>query len=225
MKDIKDLKDMETLREKELTKRNKRIQNTISLIRKLNCVIVAIAASLTFFNVWSDYNHYAGSQLVMDEVIDVQGASNENISVTYRYNIAGKEYESNKVQHLKKIKNGDKEEIRVKKDSPEVIFKYNNVIFAIFYDMTLGFCIGLTVVFFRLCEMTNCMLPSDVEEAGVKTYTQNEILKIANKLLADNRKNENADDVDKNPYAAGVHDGILYVLTNLKIDSKEKFLN
>lgn len=190
MKDIKDMKDMETLREKELTKRNKRIQNTISLIRKLNCVIVAIAASLTFFNVWSDYNHYAGSQLVMAEVIDVKGASNENISVTYRYNIAGKEYESNKVQHLKKIKNGDKEEIRVKKDSPEVIFKYNNVIFAIFYDMTLGFCIGLTVVFFRLCEMTNCMLPSDVEEAGVKTYTQNEILKIANKLLADNRKNE-----------------------------------
>ena len=164
MKDIKDMKDMETLREKELTKRNKRIQNTISLIRKLNCVIVAIAASLTFFNVWSDYNHYAGSQLVMAEVIDVKGASNENISVTYRYNIAGKEYESNKVQHLKKIKNGDKEEIRVKKDSPEVIFKYNNVIFAIFYDMTLGFCIGLTVVFFRLCEMTNCMLPSDVEE-------------------------------------------------------------
>lgn len=148
MKDIKDMKDMETLREKELTKRNKRIQNTISLIRKLNCVIVAIAASLTFFNVWSDYNHYAGSQLVMAEVIDVKGASNENISVTYRYNIAGKEYESNKVQHLKKIKNGDKEEIRVKKDSPEVIFKYNNVIFAIFYDMTLGFCIGLTVVFF-----------------------------------------------------------------------------
>ena len=225
MKDIKDMKDMETLREKELTKRNKRIQNTISLIRKLNCVIVAIAASLTFFNVWSDYNHYAGSQLVMAEVIDVKGASNENISVTYRYNIAGKEYESNKVQHLKKIKNGDKEEIRVKKDSPEVIFKYNNVIFAIFYDMTLGFCIGLTVVFFRLCEMTNCMLPSDVEEAGVKTYTQNEILKIANKLLADNRKNENADDVDKNPYAAGVHDGILDVLTNHKIDSKEKFLN
>ena len=224
MKDIKDMKDMETLREKELTKRNKRIQNTISLIRKLNCVIVAIAASLTFFNVWSDYNHYAGSQLVMAEVIDVKGASNENISVTYRYNIAGKEYESNKVQHLKKIKNGDKEEIRVKKDSPEVIFKYNNVIFAIFYDMTLGFCIGLTVVFFRLCEMTNCMLPSDVEEAGVKTYTQNEILKIANKLLADNRKNENADEVDKNPYAAGVHDGNLDVLTNLKIDSKEKFL-
>lgn len=167
MKDIKDMKDMETLREKELTKRNKRIQNTISLIRKLNCVIVAIAASLTFFNVWSDYNHYAGSQLVMAEVIDVKGASNENISVTYRYNIAGKEYESNKVQHLKKIKNGDKEEIRVKKDSPEVILKYNDVIFVIFCDVMLGFCLGLTVVFY-LYEMANCMLPSEVEEAGTE---------------------------------------------------------
>lgn len=167
MKDIKDMKDMETLREKELTKRNKRIQNTISLIRKLNCVIVAIAASLTFFNVWSDYNHYAGSQLVMAEVIDVKGASDENISVTYRYNIAGKEYESNKVQHLKKIKNGDKEEIRVKKDSPEVILKYNDVIFVIFCDVMLGFCLGLTVVFY-LYEMANCMLPSEVEEAGTE---------------------------------------------------------
>ena len=223
---MKDMKDLETLKEKELAEIAERIQNTISLFRKIACVLaVIIAVAFIFFHVRKDYNNYSGSQLVMAEVIDVKGASNENISVTYRYNIAGKEYESNKVQHLKKIKNGDKEEIRVKKDSPEVIFKYNNVIFAIFYDMTLGFCIGLTVVFFRLCEMTNCMLPSDVEEAGVKTYTQNEILKIANKLLADNRKNENADDVDKNPYAAGVHDGILDVLTNLKIDSKEKFLN
>lgn len=167
MKDIKDMKDMETLREKELTKRNKRIQNTISLIRKLNCVIVAIAASLTFFNVWSDYNHYAGSQLVMAEVIGVEDASDENISVTYRYNIAGKEYESNKVQHLKKIKNGDKEDIRVKKDSPEVILKYNDVIFVIFCDVMLGFCLGLTVVFY-LYEMANCMLPSEVEEAGTE---------------------------------------------------------
>lgn len=161
------------------------------------------------------------SQLVMAEVIGVEDASDENISVTYRYNIAGKEYESNKVQHLKKIKNGDKEEIRVKKDSPEVILEYNDIIFVIFCDIMLGFCLGLTVVFY-LYEMANCMLPSEVEEAGVKTYTQDEILKIANKLLADNRKNENADDVDKNPYAAGVHDGILDVLTNLKIDSKEK---
>ena len=161
MKDIKDMKDMETLREKELTKRNKRIQNTISLIRKLNCVIVAIAASLTFFNVWSDYNHYAGSQLVMAEVIGVEDASDENISVTYRYNIAGKEYESNKVQHLKKIKNGDKEEIRVKKDSPEVILKYNDINYAVLCDVLIGLCLELAVLW--MYKMIICMLPS-VEE-------------------------------------------------------------
>ena len=34
----------------------------------------------------------------------------------------------------------------------------------------------------------------------MKTYTQEEILKIANKLFADNRKNEGADDINKNPY-------------------------
>ena len=161
MKDIKDMKDMETLREKELTKRNKRIQNTISLIRKLNCVIVAIAASLTFFNVWSDYNHYAGSQLVMAEVIDVKGASNENISVTYRYNIAGKEYESNKVQHLKKIKNGDKEEIRVKKSNLEAILKYNDINYAVLCDILIGLCLELAVLW--MYKMTIYMLPS-VEE-------------------------------------------------------------
>ena len=221
MESMEDMEELEKLREKKLAERDERIPNIISLIRKLCCVLLAIAVSLMFFYVRNDYNNYAGSQLVMAEVIGVEDASDENISVTYRYNIAGKEYESNKVQHLKKIKNGDKEEIRVKKDSPEVILEYNDIIFVIFCDIMLGFCLGLTVAFY-LYEMANCMLPSEVEEAGVKTYTQDEILKIANKLLADNRKNENADDVDKNPYAAGVHDGILDVLTNLKIDSKEK---
>ena len=54
----------------------------------------------------------------------------------------------------------------------------------------------------------------------MKTCTQEEILKITNKLFADNRENEGADDVDKNPYAAGVHDGILDVLTEFGIDSE-----
>ena len=55
----------------------------------------------------------------------------------------------------------------------------------------------------------------------MKTYTQEEILKITNKLFTDNRENEGADDIDKNPYAAGVHDGILDVLTSLGIDCEE----
>ena len=165
--DMKDMKDLKTLREKELAERDERIQNIISLLRKLTCVLLVIVVSLMFFCVRNDYNNYAGSQLVMAEVIGVEDASDENISVIYRYNIAGKEYESNKVQHLKKIKNGDKEEIRVKKDSPEVILKYNNVMFVIFYDIMAGFCLGLTVVF-CLYEMANCMLPSEVEEAGTE---------------------------------------------------------
>ena len=225
MTNMENMKNLEKSKEKEFTERAKRIQRTISLLKSLACVLAVIAAVFMFFHVRNDYNNYAGSQLVMAEVINVEGADDKNINVTYRYNIADKEYESGKIQPPEKIKKGDKREIRVKKDSPEIILKHNDINLVILYGVNLGLWLGLTVVFFRLCEMTNCMLPSDVEEAGVKTYTQNEILKIANKLLADNRKNENADDVDKNPYAAGVHDGILDVLTNLKIDSKEKFLN
>ena len=167
MTNMENMKNLEKSKEKEFTERAKRIQSTISLLKSLACVLAVIAAVFMFFHVRKDYNNYAGSQLVMAEVIGVEDASDENISVTYRYNIAGKEYESNKVQHLKKIKNGDKEEIRVKKDSPEVILKYNDVIFVIFCDVMLGFCLGLTVVFY-LYEMANCMLPSEVEEAGTE---------------------------------------------------------
>ena len=167
MEDMKDMEDLERLREKEFAERVERIQNTMSRFKKIAYILMVIAAAFMFFHMRKDYNNYAGSQLVMAEVIGVEDASDENISVTYRYNIAGKEYESNKVQHLKKIKNGDKEEIRVKKDSPEVILKYNDVIFVIFCDVMLGFCLGLTVVFY-LYEMANCMLPSEGEEAGTE---------------------------------------------------------
>ena len=33
----------------------------------------------------------------------------------------------------------------------------------------------------------------------MKTYTQEELLKIANKLFTDNREYEGTDDIDKNP--------------------------
>ena len=161
MESMEDMEELEKLREKKLAERHERIQNIISLIRKLCCVLLAIAVSLMFFYVRNDYNNYAGSQLVMAEVIGVEDASDENISVTYRYNIAGKEYESNKVQHLKKIKNGDKEEIRVKKDSPEVILKYNDINYAVLCDVLIGLCLELAVLW--MYKMTICMLPS-VEE-------------------------------------------------------------
>ena len=159
------VEELEELREKEFderAERDERIQNTISLFRKIACVLaVMIAAAFIFFHVRKDYNNYAGSQLVTAEVINVEGASDKNISVTYRYNIAGKEYESNKVQHLKKIKNGDKEEIRVKKDSPEVILKYNDINYAVLCDVLIGLCLELAVLW--MYKMTICMLPS-VEE-------------------------------------------------------------
>ena len=161
MESMEDMEELEKLREKKLAERDERIQNIISLIRKLCCVLLAIAVSLMFFYVRKDYNNYAGSQLVMAEVIGVEDASDENISVTYRYNIAGKEYESNKVQHLKKIKNGDKEDIRVKKDSPEVILKYNDINYAVLCDVLIGLCLELAVLW--MYKMTICMLPS-VEE-------------------------------------------------------------
>ena len=70
-------------------------------------MLYVFVAALMLFHAQKDYNNYAGSQLVMAEVVDIEGASDENISVTYRYNIAGKEYESDKMQYLEKFKKGD----------------------------------------------------------------------------------------------------------------------
>ena len=102
------MEELEELKEKEFAEKADRSKNTISLLRKLAFVLAVIVAALMLFHAQKDYNNYAGSQLVMAKVINVEGADDKNINVAYRYNIAGKEYESNKVQHLKKIKNGDK---------------------------------------------------------------------------------------------------------------------
>ena len=159
---MKDMKDLETLKEKELAEIAERIQNTISLFRKIACVLaVIIAVAFIFFHVRKDYNNYAGSQLVTAEVINVEGASDKNISVTYRYNIAGKEYESDKIQYLEKIKKGDKKGIRVKKNNPEVILKYNDINYAVLCDVLIGLCLELAVLW--MYKMTIYMLPS-VEE-------------------------------------------------------------
>ena len=125
-------------------------------------MLAVIAAVFMFFHVRNDYNNYAGSQLVMAEVINVEGADNKNINVAYRYNIAGKEYESDKIQSPEKIKKGDKREIRVKKDSPEVMLKYSDINLVIFYDVMIGLCLWSTVL--CLYEMATCTLPSAVEE-------------------------------------------------------------
>lgn len=168
------VEELEELREKEFDERAERaekIQNTISLFRKIACVLAVIAAVFMFFHARNDYNNYAGSQLVMAEVINVEGADDGSIAVTYRYNIAGKEYESDKIQYTEKIKKGDKKEIRVKKSSPDVILKRNDIDLVVFYDVMLGLCLGLMVL--CLYEMATCMLPSAVEEvkAGTIVFT------------------------------------------------------
>ena len=169
------MEELEELREKEFDERAERaekIQNTISLFRKIACVLaVIIAAAFIFFHVRRNYNNYAGSQLIMAVVINVEGADDGSIAVTYRYNIAGKEYESDKIQYTEKIKKGDKKEIRVKKSSPDVILKRNDIDLVVFYDVMLGLCLGLMVL--CLYEMATCMLPSAVEEvkAGTIVFT------------------------------------------------------
>ena len=153
------MEELEELKEKEFDEIAERIQNTISLFRKIACVLaVIIAAAFIFFHVRKDYNNYSGSQLVMAEVVDIEGTSDKNISVTYRYNIAGKEYESDKIQYTEKIKRGDKKEIRVKKSNPEVILKYNDINYAVLCDVLIGLCLELAVLW--MYKMIICMLPS-----------------------------------------------------------------
>ena len=187
------VEELEELREKELDERAERderikntisrIKNTISLIRKLVCVLLVITVSLMFFYVRKDYNNYAGSQLVMAEVIGVEDASDENISVTYRYNIAGKEYESNKVQYTEKIKKGDKKEIRVKKNNPEVILEYNDINFIVIYDVVIGLCLELAVLW--LYAMATCMLEEVKAEDIVFTMTPGVIF---SSIVEENKK-------------------------------------
>lgn len=161
------VEDLEKLREKELAERVERIQNTMSRFRKVAYILMVIAAVFMFFHARNDYNNYAGSQLVMAEVINVEDTDNKNINVAYRYNIAGKEYESDKIQYTEKIRKGDKEEIRVKKNNPEIILKHNDINLVIFYDVMIGLCLGLTVL--CLYEMATCTLPSAVEEVKAKS--------------------------------------------------------
>ena len=190
MKNVEDMEDLERLREKEFAERVERIQNTMSRFRKIAYILMVIAAVFMFFHARNDYNNYAGSQLVMAEVINVEDTDNKNINVAYRYNIAGKEYESDKIQYTEKIRKGDKKEIRVKKNNPEIILKHNDINLVIFYDVMIGLCLGLTVL--CLYEMAICTLPSTVEE--VKTESVGFITKpgvtFASIVEENKKKNE-----------------------------------
>ena len=190
MEDMKDMEDLERLREKEFAERVERIQNTMSRFRKVAYILMVIAAVFMFFHARNDYNNYAGSQLVMAEVINVEGTDNKNINVAYRYNIAGKEYESDKIQYTEKSRKGDKKEIRVKKNNPEIILKHNDINLVIFYDVMIGLCLGLTVL--CIYEMAIYTLPSAMEEVKTESvvFTTKPGVTFASIVEENKKKNE-----------------------------------
>lgn len=55
-----------------------------------------------------------------------------------------------------------------------------------------------------------------------ETITVDKIKKVAQELLKSNSENDNYDDMTKNPYACGVHDGILDVIAGLGITIKDE---
>lgn len=82
---MKNMENLKKLKEKEFAEKADRSKNTISLLRKLAFVLAVIVAALMLFYAQKDYNNYAGSQLVMAEVINVEGIDDKNINVAYRY--------------------------------------------------------------------------------------------------------------------------------------------
>lgn len=78
------MEELEELKEKEFAEKADRSKNTISLLRKHAFVLAVIVAALMLFHAQKDYNNYAGSQLVMAKVINVEGADDKNINVAYR---------------------------------------------------------------------------------------------------------------------------------------------
>lgn len=57
------------------------------------------------------------------------------------------------------------------------------------------------------------------------TYTAEDILRLAQKLIHDNAENADANDIDKNPYACGVHDGIIDMLVGLGLQIDDEWIN
>ena len=126
----------------------------------------------------------------MAEVINVEGTYDKNINVAYRYNIAGKEYESDKIQYTEKIRKGDKKKIRVNKNNPEIILKHNDINLVIFYDVMIGLCLGLTVL--CIYEIAICTLPSAVEEVKTESvgFTTKPGVTFASIVEENKKKNE-----------------------------------
>lgn len=145
MESMEDMEELEKLREKKLAERDERIQNIISLIRKLCCVLLAIAVSLMFFYVRNEYKTYTDSKVVKADVINVSGTKNGMLDIKYRYNYNGDKYEESVKQSVDEIKTGDEKEIRIRKSIPEKIITTTittvicyNIAFALLLFASLG---------------------------------------------------------------------------------------
>lgn len=180
------VEDLERLREKEFAERVERIQNTMSRFRKIAYILMVIAAVFMFFHARNDYNNYAGSQLVMAEVINFEDTDNKNINVAYRYNIAGKEYESDKIQYTEKIRKGDKKEIRVKKNNPKVILKFNDINYVVLCDVLIGLGLGLTVL--CLYKLDYILDYDEISNAGFTTTPGVTFSSITEENIKKNKK-------------------------------------
>lgn len=183
---MKNVENLKKLKEKKIAERADKIKNTISLLRKHVFVLAVIVAAFMLFHAQKDYNNYAGSQLVMAEVINVEGADNKNINVVYRYNIAGKEYESDKIQYLEKIKKGDKKGIRVKKNNPEVILKFNDINYVVLCDVLIGLGLGLTVL--CLYKLDYILDYDEISNAGFTTTPGVTFSSITEENIKKNKK-------------------------------------
>lgn len=127
------------------------------LLFKSFCIIVVIITIFfIFIKIKNDVSDYIQSQPVIAEVVDIKGVNASNVTIKYKYNFSGIEYESTTTRHLEKIKKGDKTEIRVNAKEPKMILKYNSLssmASIIFYFIASAICIFDTIAY--CCELTD----------------------------------------------------------------------
>lgn len=115
--------------------------------------VVIITFFLVFVKFKNDISYYMQSQPVIAEVVCINEVNANNITIKYKYNFFGKEYESTATQHLEKIKKGDKKEIRVNTKEPKIILKYSDLSSVVFSFIAIVLCVIGSIGFF--CECLN----------------------------------------------------------------------
>ena len=131
---------------KNTTKKTRKARKNFPLIKLICTISFLVGVILFVINAVTDYKTYTDSEIVKADVINVSGTKNGMLDVKYQYNYGGEKYEENVRQSVDEIKAGDKKEIRVKKNNPEVILEYNDINFVVLLDVVIGLCLELTVL-------------------------------------------------------------------------------